>query len=261
LRFMRRQLWKRLHRKTKERLVRLFPKLRDRMTSIFLFSRINTAKTKVYADETRSILWVNVKGRDPQGIVPPEEYETVRGYVIDELEKLRDPETGQSVVERAYRRGEIYHGKFVEDAPDIIIMWNRDEYRSRPSHTSTDGVFMRRIERDELEKLEYHLQANADHRMDGILFLHGHGIRENYEIKNTNIMDLAPTILFLFDIPIPQDMDGKVVREAFEDSCWEDQPLRFTPEGKKDERRGMQDYSDEEAEIIRSRLQELGYLE
>ena len=260
LRFIRRQLWKRLHRKTKERLVRLFPKLRDRMTSIFLFSRIDMGKTKVYADETRSILWVNVKGRDPRGTVTPEEYEAVRTYVIDELEKLKDPGTGQPVVERAYRPGEIYRGKFVEDAPDIIVTWHHDDYRSRPSHTSNDGIFMRRIERDELEKLEYHLQANADHRMDGIVFLHGHGFRKHYEIKNSNIMDLAPTILFLFDIPIPEDMDGKVIREAFADDYWKDHPIRFAAEGEKGEHRGMQDYSEEEADIIRSRLQELGYL-
>jgi predicted AlkP superfamily phosphohydrolase/phosphomutase len=260
-RFVRRQLWKRLHRKTKERLVRLFPALRDRMTSVFLFSPIDMARTKVYADETRSILWVNVQGRDPQGTVAPQEYEAVRSCVIDELKKLKDPDTGQPIVERVYRREEVYHGPFVKDAPDLMVMWHNDEYRSRPSYTSSGGAFMKRIERDELEKLELNLQANADHRMDGILFLRGEGIKQAHEIKHANIMDLAPTILALFDLPIPEDMDGKVIEEAFEPGYLQEHPVRFSSDGSKDETRGMQDYSDDEADIIRSRLQGLGYLE
>lgn len=261
LRFMRRQLWKGLSRKNKERLVRLFPALRDRMTSLFLFSRIDLGKTKIYADEPRSYLWVNLKGREPAGTVEPKEYETVRSYVIDELEKLRDPETGKPIVERAYRREEIYHGRFVEDAPDIIIMWYNDEYRSRPSDTSTDRVFMEKIDREELEKMESNLQANADHRIDGILFLHGHGIKKNYEIAKANIMDLTPTILYLFGLPIPDDMDGKLVKEVFDDEYLRNNPVRFAAKESKDEYRGKQDYSEDEADTIRDRLQGLGYLE
>ena len=259
--FMRRQLWKGLSRKNKERLVRFFPALRDRMTSLFLFSRVDMAKTKVYADEPCSYLWVNLKGQDPRGTVEPEEYETMRSYVIAELEKLRDPETGRPIVERAYRREEIYHGRFVEDAPHIIIMWYNDEYRSRPSDTSTDRVFMKKIDRKELEKMEFNLQANADHRIDGILFLHGHGIKNNCEIKNANIIDIAPTILYLFGLPIPEDMDGKVVKEVFDAEYLLKNPVRFTAKESKDEYRGKQDYSEDEADIIRDRLQGLGYLE
>jgi predicted AlkP superfamily phosphohydrolase/phosphomutase len=261
LKFIRRQLWKRLHRKTKERLVRLFPSLRDKMTSLFLFSRIDMTRTKVYADETRSILWVNLKGRDPNGTVAPEDYEAVRTRVIRELEKLKDPETGQPVVDKVYRREDIYHGRFVEDAPDIIVMWHNDEFRSRPSYTSTDDAFMKRIAQEELEKLEFNLQANADHRMDGIIFISGKEIKKNYQIMQSNIMDIAPTILYLFGLPIPDDMDGKVIKEAIEDAYLQKHPIQIKKVSAKDEDRGKQDYSEDEAEVIRDRLEGLGYLE
>jgi len=257
---LKRQIWKRFSRKTKERFVRLFPKLGDKMTSMFLFSRIDMAKTEVYADETRSILWLNVKGRDPAGTVEPDQYERVRTQVIEALEELRDHETGEPVVERAYRPEEIYHGNFVKDAPDIIVVWHNDEYRSRPSATSAHCAFMRKLDLDELERLERDAQANADHRMDGIVFLHGPGIKKGHETKGANIMDLAPTILHLFGLPIPEDMDGKLLDDALEEDYLRANPIRFTGDDHKDEGRGSHQYSEEEAATIQERLQGLGYL-
>jgi arylsulfatase A-like enzyme len=73
-------------------------------------------------------------------------------------------------------------------------------------------------------------------------------------------MDLAPTILYLFDLPIPADMDGKVLKDVFDAEYFEKHPIRFTAEGPKDEQRGTHQYSEEEADAIRKRLQGLGYL-
>lgn len=261
LRFLRKQLWKRLQRKSKEKLLRLFPGLRDRMMSVFLFSRIDMRRTKIYADEGRSWLHVNLKGREPNGIVDPGEYEALRTRVIDLLEALEDPDTGRAIVERAYRREEIYHGEFVKKAPDIIIMWQDDEYRSRPSYTSDDNAYLRQIEPEELEALESNLQANADHRIDGILFLYGPHIRANHEIKQAHIMDLAPTLLHILGLPVPADMDGRVIEEAFENGYLLENPIRFVTEKTEEGERGRQGYSDEEADVIRERLQGLGYLE
>jgi predicted AlkP superfamily phosphohydrolase/phosphomutase len=260
LKFMRRQISKRFQRKTKERFVRLFPKLGDKIRSLHLFSRIDMAKTKVYADEGRSVLWVNLKGRDPQGTVEADEYNDTVNQVIEAFERLKDPETGEAIIERAFRREEIYHGKFVRDAPDIILMWHRDEYRSRPSYTTTRKAFMRKMERDELEKLEFDLQSNADHRMDGIFFIDGPGIKKNHETNCANIMDLAPTILYLAGLPIPEDMDGKVLEEVFEDELLQEHPIRFSKEGSRDKGRGSHQYSDQEADAIQERLEGLGYL-
>jgi hypothetical protein len=119
---------------------------------------------------------------------------------------------------------------------------------------------MRKLGPDELEKLERDAQANADHRMDGILFLRGPNIKKGYEIDEANIMDLAPTILYLFGLHVPEDIDGKVLVDALEEDYLRANPIRFTGDDKDEEGRGSHQYSEEEAETIRERLQGLGYL-
>jgi arylsulfatase A-like enzyme len=49
----------------------------------------------------------------------------------------------------------------------------------------------------------------------GILAIRGKGIKENYRIKNAHIIDLAPTILHMFGLPVPKYMDGRVLTEIF----------------------------------------------
>ena len=100
----------------------------------------------------------------------------------------------------------------------------------------------------------------ASRTLDGILFLRGPNIKKGYEIEEANIMDLAPTILHLFGLPVPEDMDGKVLVDALEEDYLRANPIRFTGGDEDKASRGSHQYSEEEAETIRERLQGLGYL-
>jgi predicted AlkP superfamily phosphohydrolase/phosphomutase len=71
---------------------------------------------------------LNVRGRQTQGMVAPEEYEALRDAIIRDIQNLRDPKTGEGVVHHVYKREELYHGDFVERAPDIIV-WCHDMYK------------------------------------------------------------------------------------------------------------------------------------
>lgn len=66
-------------------------------------------------------VFINLEEREPRGTVPEEEYEEVRREIIEDLEQLRDPETGEKVVENVYKKEEIYSGERMEDVPDIIV--------------------------------------------------------------------------------------------------------------------------------------------
>ena len=57
--------------------------------------------------------------------------------------------------------------------------------------------------------------AHLWHRNPGIVALFGHGVREDTQIENASVLDIAPTILFLFGLPVPEDLGGRVLREAF----------------------------------------------
>ena len=58
---------------------------------------------------------------------------------------------------------------------------------------------------------------SGTHKLHGIFCISGPGIKKNHEIKNARIYDLAPTILHLFNVPFPDNMDGRILTECFEE--------------------------------------------
>lgn len=98
------------------------------------------------------------------------------------------------------------------------------------------------------------------HKMNGIFIGHGPALRCRATIQGAHIVDLAPTILHLLDLPVPTDMDGRVLAGAFDPAYLAAHPVRYREEGE-DRTRGAQELTpEEEAEIV-SRLTALGYLD
>lgn len=226
------------------------------------FSAIDWRRTKAYAEETPYYpnITVNLKGREPDGVVEEHEYEDVVSRVIELLHEWKDPETGNGVVEKAYRRKDIYHGDYIDRTADIIISWNLDKgyaYMSGPSFASEKGVSVKKLPQKVFEKSDYMLNRSGSHRDKGIFIIAGDKIKGGARIEKAEITDLAPTILYLLDIPIPEDMDGEVLL-----SCFKEEHLRppvFEGASRTKERSDYH-YSDEETDRIKKRLKDLGYL-
>ena len=91
--------------------------------------------------------------------------------------------------------------------------------------------------------------------------IRGGMIKKNNQIKNAEIIDLAPTILYLLGVPLLEDMDGRILNEVFKDDFLEANTPAY--QGERDDAKGNQDdaYSIDEAEKIHERLRGLGYLE
>jgi hypothetical protein len=70
-------------------------------------------------------IWINLQGRDVQGSVhPQDEYEEVCDALVTALPaKLRDPATGEAIVERIYRKHELYSGDYLFRAPDLVVLF------------------------------------------------------------------------------------------------------------------------------------------
>jgi len=151
---------------------------------------------------------INLMGRELRGIVPEEDYEPLRQELISKLENVIDPATGERVFERIYRREEIYHGRYLDKAPDLILITKDLKYHVIHSRYG-DAVVSDPAVR----------KGKGIHRMNGILMAYGPDIAEGKEIQNAEIIDVAPTILHMMGLPIPDDVDGKVLKEIFrEDS-------------------------------------------
>src|SRR4030042_3444570 len=94
-----------------------------------LSRRIDWNRTKVYSIGYFGNLFVNLKGREPLGIVERgSEYESLLEEVISKLYELKDPEDGKTVVERVYRKEELYRGEAFDVIPDLFLVMRNYAY-------------------------------------------------------------------------------------------------------------------------------------
>jgi predicted AlkP superfamily phosphohydrolase/phosphomutase len=226
---------------------------RSRVVSSFLTTAdVDWANTKAYATGDFGQIRVNLHGREPQGIVSPgEEYEELVALITEKLYELQDPETGERIVDQVYRKQEIYRGECLELAPDLLFVARNYAYISSKHFGFEEPELVVRSD-----------YANSgNHRPDGIFIARCRGIQQGKVVQGARIIDIAPTVLYLMNIPIPDDMDGRVLTEIFDEPYLADHPVRWQrqSEGKEAELVNST-YSDEEAEEVRRRLEELGYL-
>lgn len=181
--------------------------------------------------------------------------EALRQEIMAELLKIVDPETGQPVVQWMCRGEDYYHGPYADSIPDIIVGLDPDyEWGYYVSQYSSVVTKLQAI------------SSHGYHRLEGIFIASGPNVACKPEpLVDLSIQDIAPTVLYLMGLPIPSDMDGRVLTEILAPTALESRPIRqgqpmgFWP----DEGRavfGDEIMSDEDEEQIRARLEALGYL-
>jgi len=230
------------------RINRTDEKLQSISSRLFMsFSDVDWTKTKAYSIGS-GIIYINLKGREPSGTVSPgQEYESLREQISTHLHELKDPETGKSVIEKVYKKEEIYTGPHIDTLPDIV-------FTPKPGYTT--------FEEHEFAANSVITQSkivSGTHKLNGILMMKGCGIKKSTALQGANIMDLAPTVLYLLGLPIPTDMDGRVLEEALTSSYLRLNPIRYT----KDSTHFLQKKRDqvyEDEEEIKSKLRALGYI-
>lgn len=224
----------------------------DIVNAFLSFRDVDWSRTKAYSHGHIGRIFLNLKGREPNGIVEPgEEYDTLRKYVIRKLYELRDSETGEKVVDRAFTKEEIYDGPHLVEAPDIVFVMKDmkyvAEYGSFGFHS--DSLFGRPV-----------LMDSGSHKPEGIMIVKGEKIESGKKITGSRILDIAPTILYMMGIPIPSDMDGKVLTQIFHRSHLKSHPVEYEREGISKRKTRTSEWSTKEKEQIKERLKRLGYL-
>jgi predicted AlkP superfamily phosphohydrolase/phosphomutase len=245
---------------TRSRLKRLLPGVRDKIEGVMFSSLIDWEKTMAYSLGSYGNIYINLRNREPEGMVSEgKDYEILRHAIASSLMELTDPVTGQKVVKRVYRREEIYNGSCVPQAADLLVHWDDAGYHSvQRFGKQEDAVFS--------DQLHFHLtniRFTGHHRMAGIFAAAGEGVKENAVIHDARIIDIAPTVLHLLGLPVPRDMDGRVLEEAFRPERLMENPVRHAESLEEDERseESFAGYSTEEADKIAERLRNLGYIE
>jgi len=215
-----------------------------------LVEMVSWPHTKAYSFGHIGQIFINLKGREPQGVVAPgAEYEQVVADIVARLKQLKDPETGEPAVTDIYLRDDLYHGPFTEFAPDINVIFQNMRYLvhigAEFAHT---GIFGPPVNFE-----------TGTHRIDGMMIVHGKPIRTNQENKQPyELVDLAPTIYYLMGLPIPVDVDGNVIKEMLEDDFLSTNKITETDPIQKEE--NLLPWQDDDEQEVAQRLRDLGYL-
>jgi predicted AlkP superfamily phosphohydrolase/phosphomutase len=218
--------------------------LADRLTERLAldFYDVDWGQSTAFSTGTTAVgyVYLNVTGRDPQGIVDPgPEYERLRSELVVELKSWAP--VGEVVF-----RDDVWNGPQLEQAPDIVVRWASPETDAR--------YFQTRISSHHLQKAvpnDY-----ASHRPEGMYVFRGENIAGGVR-KDANILDLAPTFLWLLDQPVPSYMDGRVLDDVIK----LDRPVSYREMSLAEERRAEERLSAEEEAAIEESLRSLGYLE
>jgi len=190
---------------------------------------VDLSRTKAFPWVEPTYVWVNLKGRDPGGIVQPEDYESVRERSIEALMSIRDPDTGKCPIAIALKKEQAYFMRqFGERVGDVVYalspgyqLWDtriEDEW----SHEIFPDVFKER-------EVSPSIRVTGDHDqhlpLDKIgtlsntpaLIMAGPGVRRNHRLSRpAMLVDVAPTIAKLLGIPAPAQAEGNVIWEALE---------------------------------------------
>ena len=169
---------------------------------------IDTAKTKASAVTSGGAVhvYVNLKGRESGGIVPPEDYEEVQEEVIAVLSAITDPVDGKPVFQRILRREELGELRLDgENSGDIFaqaqIGYYPDYHRDRT---------------ELIQPVEFYGQHGYDStlpEMRAMFAAIGLGIAEGKAIGPVHLVDVAPSVARLLGFAPPDEVDGRVLEE------------------------------------------------
>lgn len=205
-------------------------------------------------------LYLNLRGRQPCGIVEPGEYETRRDEIRKRLLggecQVRDPEG------RAIRLFSEVH------KPEELYGCSRDKQPWMPDLILTPHeslAVVRKIRGSSVVKWLPYSRIEGTHRPDGIIAACGPGIGRAAEI-HTHIVNCAPTVLAMLGLPVPGDMEGRVIEELFEsppEVRFESAKVLGQATARTEPARAQAGdaYSEAELQKVTERLSDLGYLE
>lgn len=144
-----------------------------------------------------SRVFINMRGREPKGIVARGEYERVRDELIQRLTQIRD-DRGRIMNTQALRPQELFSGPYVDEAPDLFVYFD-DLYWRAGQNIGNDSLYSFDTEIG---------PDDAVHDYDGVFVMGLPGEQRGERIMGLHLMDVAPTVLKLMGVTIPSDFEG-----------------------------------------------------
>jgi predicted AlkP superfamily phosphohydrolase/phosphomutase len=161
---------------------------------------VDWPKTKVWGwGGYYARLFFNVEGREPQGIIKPEDYEKEREAMIERLMSIRGP-NGEAWATRVIKPNE-YFADVRGDYPDLMVYFDDLYWRS----AGTLGYGTLYLTENDTGP------DDAVHAQEGMYILFDPRRKESRRL-DIDITDVAPTVLTALDLPVPPDMKGRLIK-------------------------------------------------
>jgi predicted AlkP superfamily phosphohydrolase/phosphomutase len=204
-------------------------------------AHVDWARTKAWAMGETGQVYVNLKGREKEGTVKPEEYAAVLEQLIMDFGDIATLE-GRRVPAESFRWDDLYYGSFVEYGPDLLIHIDGGRWRTEQRVGFGRGKIINTedIKEETGEGLGRH----------GYMCMSGSDFPAAGEVKSVSVLDIAPTIIDIMNLRAPYatldyEMDGYSLLQAMKDSAGGEKPVEGEKESEEDK--------------VRSRLEALGY--
>ncbi len=229
-----------------------FPKLHQRAAGGERVGGYAWSQTRAYAPYASGSIRINLRRRSALGIVEDADYEALVNELAEIVSALVDPETDAPLVKGTHRPQDFFRGPFADSAGDLFIRWDREQVR--------DAFAYRRNGHDFVITPPPHTNKwIGAHRPNGIFMAYGKGIRAGVAHDPISHFELTPTILYLHDQPLPDDLDGRVLTDWFENDFAAQRAIQkttasaYTP--------NADALNDADDKLIQDRLRNLGYIE
>lgn len=196
----------------RQSVTRCLPRpVRYRMSMKWINSGIDWPRSKLFCipNSNEGYFRVNLRGREPQGIVEPGgEYAELLDALHEELEQLRNPANGARAAERVSQMDRVFNGPRRGDLPDAVISWNLAARVTDELESPTAGRI--RGKAGHAVSPFY----NGNHRAAAFVFARGPAITGGTTLESGHILDVAPTLLTMLGVDLPAQFEGRAWHEC-----------------------------------------------
>jgi predicted AlkP superfamily phosphohydrolase/phosphomutase len=171
-------------------------------TSPDWFAKVDWSRTKAFTLGLTG-LFINRVGRERDGIVKKgKELDLLCHELKTKLEAVRDPATGEPVIREVFLTREEHNGPYADAAPELLIGYHKG---FRHSWDCATGSVTTQVFTDNTKSW------SGDHCVDPRLVPGVFWCNRKIDVAGPRLMDIAPTVLDVFGVPIPGYMQGKVL--------------------------------------------------
>lgn len=164
----------------------------------FTPQQVDWSRTRVWSDGGYyARVFINLEGREPEGIVPAAEYDALLDDLTDRLTALPD-DTGARMGTKVFRPDRLY--RRVRNVPPDLIVHFGDLYWRSIGGVGYSSLYVQENDTG---------PDDCNHAQFGMFILSAPGLRARGEIEGMHLLDIAPTLLDLSGHPIPDSMQGR----------------------------------------------------